>query len=196
MVGIEAAREGLERDVRSLVGQRLVGVAYYEVRNDGDLAFWDRQPDFDTLDYGLELRFSSGDRCWVSWGNDFYTYALKVELNTSEDRGRMRERDASQTRWSGLLGRRIAIARIYWDWQQVGDDAPRWGPQDLELTFDGGELVFISSLVIEPGRDPFGQTDTITVFFDADVARRYPVGPFTSTPNMAPAGSSSSGLIG
>lgn len=189
-------RERLDRDVRSLVGRRIVSVSYFEITTADDVPLWDGDPDFDTLDHGLELRFDDGDRCWITWGWKFYSYSLEIEINTSEDRTRMRERDASETRWSGLLQRQITGAQIYWAWQESAADGRRWGPQDLELTFDGGQVVFISALEVWSARQALGEADTITVFFDADVARRYPVGPFTSSPNVAPAGSSSSGLIG
>jgi hypothetical protein len=198
-MGIEEVRARLDRDVRSLVGQRLVAVAYYEVDYSSDQPSWERDPEFDSLDFGLELRFEGGGTCWVSWGDVFYTYALKIEANnTWEDRGRMREWDSSRSsRWRSLLGLTIADAKVYWDWQQEGRRNPRkWAPQDLQLTFEGGAAVFISSLSIEPGSVPFGHTDTITVFFDPQVARRYEVGPFTRTPHTSPAGVSASGLIG
>jgi len=78
VAGIEEARERLDRDVRTLIGQQFAGIANDELRDDGDLPFWDRQPDFDSLDYGLELRFKSGDTCWISCGNEFCTYSLKL----------------------------------------------------------------------------------------------------------------------
>lgn len=184
---IEEARLKLDGHVRSLIAQRLSSVAYFEIAYDGSERVWNRDPDFDSLDYGLELRFHNGDACWITWGSDFYTYALKIDVNTQEDRGRMRERDVSHTsRWQSLVGQEIVGTQIYWDWQRVGSDPPRWGPQDLELTFQGGAVVFVSSLVIEPGHDAFGHTDTVTVIFDERVARRYRVGPFARMPNRAP----------
>jgi hypothetical protein len=191
-VQIERARLRLDGQVRSLAGQRLSGVAYFEIGYDGSSKpAWNRDPDFDSLDYGLELRFESGDVCWISWGNDFYTYALRIEINTHEDRGRMRVWEVSETsRWRSLVGQEITGAQIYWDWQQVGSHPRQWGPQDLELTFQGGAVVFISALEIAPGHDPFGHTNNVTVIFDEHVARRYPVGPFARTPHRTPGGAS------
>jgi hypothetical protein len=184
---IEQARVRLDGHVRSLIGQRLSSVAYFEIAYDGAARQWDCDPDFDSLDFGVELRFDNGDACWITWGNAFYTYALKIDVNTEEDRSRMRARDVSQTsRWQSLVGEEIMGAQLYWDWQQAGSEPRRWGPQDLELRFLGGSVVFISAVVIEPGRDPFGHTDTITVIFDEGVARRYCVGPFAYMPNKAP----------
>jgi hypothetical protein len=62
------------------------------------------------------------------------------------------------------------------------------GSAGLELRFQGGAVAFISALEIEPGRDPFGHTDTITVVFDEPTARRYGVGPFARTQNTFPGG--------
>ncbi len=189
-------REQLDGDVRSLVGRQLAGVSYFELIYEDDLPGWDGDPDFDTLDFGLELRFEDGDGCWISWGWEFYSWSLKLEVNTTEDRSRMRERDASETRWSGLLGRTITGGQLYWSWQESAADGRRWGPQDLELTFDDSQVVFISALEVRSARQVFGEADTITVFFDDATARHYQVGPFGSSPNVAPAGSSSGGLIG
>lgn len=177
----------LDERVLSLVGRRLTGVRYFELRYDTPQPRWNRDPDFDSLDFGIELDTESGDAYWITWGNEFLTYALAIEINTQSDRSRMREWNVSmENRWLGLIGLQITGAQLYWDWQRIGSGELRWGPQDLRLTFENGATVFASALSIEPEHEPFGHMNNLTVIVDQDVARRYGVGPFAKIPTTSP----------
>lgn len=184
----DSAQAQIRERVRSMVGPRIAGVVYFElgVYSDPGPA-WDRDPDFDELDFGLELRLDDGDAYWISWGNAIYAYALSIEVDSTEDRRHMRQWDvSSNSRWQPLIGRAVTRAQIYWDWEQMDSGPRRWGLQDLELTIEGGRVVYTSALSIEPDREPFGHADSITVVTDEAVARRYAIGPFAQYPYTAP----------
>lgn len=180
----ELTEVAFKEQVQSLVGRELAGVLYFEIpylNDDGSIPgpFWCESPDFDSLDFGLELITADGDRCWIGWGNQFYTYALDVKLNANRDRGLMREIDVSYgSRWEPLLGGTIAQAQVFWDWEAIGNGPPVWGPQDLAITFASGDIVYISALEIRQDSAPWGHMDNLTVFFGENVARLYPVGPY------------------
>jgi hypothetical protein len=137
-----------------------------------DLPAWDRDAGYDSVDFGVELQVSDADRYWVTWGSEFYTYALTVGLNTTEDRSHMRAWDVSQvSRWRDRLGVPISAAELTWDWQSLGSGPRVWGPQDLTLRFEDQTTAYLSALTLERGHQPFGHANNVTVFFSEEAAR-------------------------
>lgn len=166
-------RREVDRVVASLVGRTLLAVRYFELDAyaTGRPA-WDRDPSYDSVDFGVELEVSVEDHYWVHWSSEFYTYALAVDQNAADDRSDMRVWDVSHvSRWRDCLGVLITAAELTWDWQSLGAGPRVWGPQHLMLRFEDQSTVYLSALTLEPGHAPFGHANNVTVFFSVDAAR-------------------------
>ncbi len=170
-----------EKRVQELIGHTLAEVLYFEIdyHNEAGIPLnepaWSRDPRFDSLDFGLELQTNEGDSFWITWGQEFYLYNIAVERNTSDDRSRMRKWNVThESRWFRLIGKQIIEVQTYWSWvERVSEQG--WErfdfPQDLRITFETGETVYISAFEIWPDGSYNGFTDNITVFFDEDTAK-------------------------
>lgn len=179
-----------ERRAQELVGHTLAEVLYFEIddRNEAGESVnkpsWNRDWRFDSLDFGLELQTREGDGFWISWGHEFFQYDIEVERNSKNDRSGMRRWNVSRTsRWRRSIGKKIVAVATYWSW--VDEPAEEgWRriqyPQDLRITFESGETVYLSALEVRQDGAPIGFTDNITVFFDEAIARKYGVGPYAS----------------
>jgi hypothetical protein len=181
-------RDEYQRQVQDLIGHILVEVLYFEIdyRDEAgesvNTPFWNWNSHIDSLDFGLELQTEKGDAFWISWGHLFFQYDIEVEPNTKDDRSSMRVWNVTQnSRWYPLIGKRISDVKTYWSWVNESSDKG-WRrvhyPQDLGVTFESGEIVYISAFELWQDGTPNGFADNVTVFFDEVTAQLYGIGPY------------------
>ena len=175
-----------ERRVEALAGGRVVRVRYHEIdylNDDGRplaVPAWNGSPDFDSLDYGLDLTMDDGAVFHVTWGTEFAQYGVTVQTEPLHDVSAVRAWDVSaSSRWATLVGKRITSADVFWSWFELADGSQRTEyPQDLRLTFEDGSHVYLSACEVREGGFRTGMADHITVFFGNEVAESHQVGPF------------------
>jgi hypothetical protein len=162
-----------------LVGHRIIGVRYHEVLYTDDRNIpliqpeWNRNPDFDSLDHGLEFDLEDGSICHVTWGGEFHQYGVSILRRAQQYVGDIRIWDVTnESRWRDLLNLRIVKADVYWSWVQYEGDPRRIEyPQSLRLAFEGGAEVYLSAFEIRDENFRMGCMDSITVFFDRQAAQ-------------------------
>ena len=193
-----------ENRVEELIGSQLSGVRYHEIdyfNGDGQpLAEpqWGWCPDFDSLDYGLDLLTEDSGVFHVTWGTEFTQYGVTVQNSKFnnvgvQDVSVVRVWDVTrESRWTHLVGQRIVAADVFWQdtrFRTLLDDGTWSGwsdpvsyPQDLRLAFEGGACVYLSAFEVREGDFRAAMTDHVSVFFDAAAAEEYGIGPFAPPP--------------
>lgn len=174
-----------ETQVQQLVGHRVVDVRYHEclyIDEDGSLltgSLWNKNREFDSLDHGMDLEFSDGSMCHVTWGDEFEQYGLSIKWTPQRYVDTIRIwQVAQESRWRPLLNQRIVSAGMYWSWWQEQNDPKRlYYPQSLQLTFENSAQVFLSALEIRDDGSRMGGTDHITVFFERKAAVEFDAWP-------------------
>lgn len=170
------SRSDFESLAQLLVGEIPTKVVYYEVDyQDGRYSFLD-DPRFDSLDFGLELTFSSGNTYGIWWGSEFEQYGISLRNGPQDNMPSARFLDVSITdRWEGALGRKITAATVFWSWvEELGKPETRVAyPQDLLIQFEGGGIIIVSALEIRDGDQFYGMVDHLTVFSDPRIASKF-----------------------
>ncbi|HKP38759.1 MAG TPA: hypothetical protein VJT71_18020 [Pyrinomonadaceae bacterium] len=174
-------KEEYESQVQLLVGRRIAEVRYHELAYVGESGAsatelaWNRNPAFDSLDYGLDLEFEGGSMCHVTWGAEFEPYGLSLRRTPPQYDGTIRLCTVThESRWQTLIDQPIAAADIYWGWiQEEGDSKQREYPQSLRLTFESGAQIYVSALEIRDDGFRMGLMDHVTIFFDGALAEEY-----------------------
>ncbi|AWN22490.1 hypothetical protein DKM44_03930 [Deinococcus irradiatisoli] len=167
-------RESFEGEAQQLVGLQLKRVRYYELQ--GGWPSWNADPDYDSLDHGLDL--VGDDVAYsITWDSTFWCYGLRVQSGTLVDflfGGQFTDVSA-ESRWSTLLGQRVIQTQLIWE--LVSDpsvEQPAVYPQDLVLTFEAGDRVYISASQPQGPHEPFfGMTDHVVVLFETALAQHY-----------------------
>jgi len=172
-------RKQFEAQALELIGEKLIGVSYYEIAYENELRLWNSDSRFDSLDYGLDLELSNGKSAGIIWGSEFYQYGISIQKNSLQEqlRGNRKINATTQSRWRNLINSEITGVKIIWSWvKQSGLLKPKTHyPQDLLLTFSNNETVFISALeVTDTGHH--GLADNLTVFFSQAEAIKFGVG--------------------
>jgi len=167
-------KEEFESRVQSLVGEQIKKVNYYEMIYSDHGEYWGLNPDFDSLDYGVDFEMESGAIKGIIWGNEFYQYGISLipgSLDTELERSS--KIDVSyKNRWLEVIGKKIKSAKIIWASVEEGRFKKKiYYPENLILTFGENNMVCISALEI--GDDSYFAADNITVFFDESIARKY-----------------------
>jgi hypothetical protein len=170
-----------ESQFQLLIGHRIVEVRYHEIaytdKSGTPLAepAWNKNPAFDSLDYGLDLHFDDGSMRHVTWGAEFEHYGLSVRRTPPQYVEPIRVWTVThESRWQPSLGQRIAAVDVYWSWVQYEGDAKRVEyPQSLRMTFEGGAQVYLSALEARDDGFRMGCMDHVTIFFDGVVAEEY-----------------------
>jgi hypothetical protein len=169
-----------ESQVLSLIGHCIVDVRYHELaysdKSGATLAEpqWNRNPEFDSLDYGLDLYFDDGSMCHVTWGAEFEQYGISVRRAQQQYLETIRVWTVThESRWQPLLGQRIVAIEVNWSWVQAEGEAKREYPQSLRLTFEGGAKVYLSAFEARDDGFRMGCMDHITIFFDGVIAEEY-----------------------
>ena len=176
-----------EKRVKELVGHRIARVRYHEIdyhdANGKPLPdpMWSWCPDFDSLDHGLDFTMEDGTVFYLTWGAEFEQYGLTIQRDALHDVSAVRVWDVTGcSRWTPLLGQEITAAGTFWSWISPGENGAERSdyPQDIQLTFESGERVFLSAYEVREDGFRMGMMDNVTVFFDSTVAESHQVGPF------------------
>jgi len=174
-------KEEYESQVRLLIGHRIADVRYHEIeyldKSGAPVAdpAWNRNPAFDSLDFGLDLDFDDGSMCHVTWGAEFVHYGLSFQRIPPQYVGTIRLWTVThESRWQPSIGQPIAAVDVYWGWVQYEGDPKRVEyPQSLRLTFESGAQVYLSALEVRDSDFHMGCMDHVTIFFDIVVAEEY-----------------------
>ncbi len=169
-------KEEFETKVRSLIGERISKVRYFEIDYEGGQEYWNSNSSFDSLDYGLDLEMESGTIKGIIWGSEFYQYGISL-ISASLDTELKSSRKiavSEKSRWHELIGSEIKNVKVIWSWvKEVGLFKKKiYYPQDLVLTLSENKVVYISALEIREDTH-FGMADNITIFFDTVTACKY-----------------------
>ena len=171
-------RNTFELKCQELVGHIVTQVMYYEIEYQNGEQFWNRDPRFDSLDYGLDLMTKDGEVFGIIWDNEFFPYGVSIKNEPLLGKHVINASiiDVStSSRWSEILGQKIVQAKIVWSWVKEGNGKEKiYYPQDLVIQVESGQEVFISALEIENGR-PHPIADHITVMFDRSIAATFQV---------------------
>jgi hypothetical protein len=183
----DAQRESIERRLNQLVGPRVEVVRYVEIRYEGHPEPMWRGPDFDSLDYGLELDLDDGLTWSVIWKQAGANEALLVYPGTLVPTELKAEADTATwdatSRWHerGLMT--LNAVTPVWTRHRFGPAVDATGRR----VADGGEsdlCLLTCTLEGNDGReailtlgerDPNGRfrytADNVAVFFDRAEAR-------------------------
>ncbi len=172
--------EEFENRVRRIVGESIAAVQYLEQDYGAKEPHWIRR-DFDSVDYGIEIRTESGRLFSITWEESSFLGLLCYEGSLeSEFPGETDAKwDVTRTsRWRNYLGRSITKGRVHWANGQTPDLEEVPAPDAISLEFDtGGTVLFQYGQFLDekPGS---GGGDNVTVFFDDETARFYRAGPY------------------
>ncbi|MFY9621901.1 MAG: hypothetical protein WAM70_14190 [Pyrinomonadaceae bacterium] len=182
-------KEEYESQVLLLIGRRIADVRYHEIeytdKSGAPLAepAWNKNPAFDSLDYGLDLDFDDGSMCHVTWGAEFEHYGLSMQRTPPRYVKPIRVWPVTnESRWQPFIGQPIAAVDVYWGWVRYEDDSKRVEyPQSLRLAFESGAQVYLSALEVRDNEFHMGCMDNVTIFFDGVVAEEYGAWDFGSS---------------
>lgn len=153
------------RAIATLPGDRVGRVIYHELKYTDDRPFY-REPDHDSLDFGLELVLESGRTfsfIW-KWPVSYYLAVLVGDLS-SELTGEHASWDVSgESPWESILTRDICAAHLEWF---QDDEDPGDFPITVKLVVAPSTPIYITLGV---GDEP---DDQVSVLFSDDVARSY-----------------------
>jgi hypothetical protein len=156
--------------VRSLIGQRIGRVKYFDVPD----AEYEPDATIDSLSFGLDLEMVGGDSLGVlveeaRLGGQL-AFVRKSSLGVLL--GPHSERVANARKWEPFLEQPVTAARIHWfEWKGA-----RY-PVGLELETGRGRVRVWVGEFWETGK--FGELcDQITIFFREEDFRKAEVGPF------------------
>jgi hypothetical protein len=174
-----------ENDIAAmLVGKRLTGVRYFEIRYDSDRPFYRDEPfPGHLLDYGCDLEIEDGSIFGIIWDSEYFQYGVGVfKLSLSSQLTDVRVWDVtSENHWASLIGKTITKVKVYWSWVQYEGHEKQDYPQDVELEFEDGSVVFFSASQYNKDKDRlWGMSDDIAVVFGRDSAKRYGIGPYAN----------------
>jgi len=170
-------RADYEKNAQSLIGKTISSVEYHEIDyEDGNFHFFDDLR-FDSLDFGLEIKFTTNQVVSIIWGAEFYQYGISLNHDAmSTILSNSRSLDVSmESRWQSVLNRTINSVDVFWSWcEESGKPETRvYYPQDLLIGFNNEKPIVISALEIREEDWSMGMTDNITVFFDVEMAKSF-----------------------
>jgi hypothetical protein len=182
-----------KKQVEEMVGHRIAKVRYHEIAyTDADgvpLAEpeWNWCPDFDSLDHALELTMEDGTVFYLTWGWEFEQYNITVQSAPLHDVSAVRVWDVTESsRWTPQLGQKITAVDTFWSWISMADGSQRTDyPQDIRLTFENGERIYVSAFEARRDGSRFWMMDNVTVFFDDAGAEANKIGPFAPNDGAA-----------
>lgn len=188
-----------EQHAAGLVGSRIVAIRYFDIdyrrlqeaaddevvrgsRLVTEATEWAEPtwqwPDFDAIDYGIELDTSRGETYCAVWqqaglneGLAMRQEALRLRRLVSD--GAFAIWDVTEeSRWTPLLGRRVTAVELSW---HRPDPSADLCCDAVTLRFDGEALHLTLGDANAQG-ELVGSSDNVAVLSD-DTARRYRVGP-------------------
>lgn len=140
------------------------------------MSYWQAEPEFDSLDFGLDIEMVSEKNFSFTWGSEFYQYGISLKAeNLSQivpDANKIEVTNIS--RWTDKIGLSIVDAKITWSWVKESGLFKKkiYYPQELTLTFSDCSKVIISALEIRED-EPLSLADNITIFFNEHTAKQY-----------------------
>jgi hypothetical protein len=171
-------REEFDSIAESLIGETIVSVSYFEIAYENSKQMWCYDPDYDSLDYGLDLVMESGETKGIIWGSEFCQYGVSINSASlsTQLKGVHKINVSNNSRWQNLIGEKILSSKVVWSWvKESGLFKPKvYYPQDLELTFSDNKKVYVSALDIQE-KMPTPMSDNLVVFFNREEARKYGV---------------------
>lgn len=161
---------------KSLEGELLSSVEYFEIKYDGYEMPFNLATEFDSLDYGINLFMQSGKVFGFIWGSEFTQYGVSI-LNSSlqsEVTDCQKVEVSNSANWSGFLGHRIVSSEVVWHWvKEAGLFKPKtYFPQSIVLKFSNDSSIVLSALEIS-NKSHWGMADNIIVFFNTETAEKY-----------------------
>jgi hypothetical protein len=171
-------REEYELIAAGLIGETIVSVSYFEIAYENSKQMWSHDPEYDSLDYGLDLIMKSGKTKGIIWGSEFCQYGVSVNSDSlsTQLQGVQKINVSKNSRWQNLIGEEILNTKILWSWVKESGlfKSKVYYPQDLELSFSYNRKVYISALDIQE-KKPTPMSDNLVVFFNREDARKYGV---------------------
>ena len=177
------SRSEYEKAVSCMVGKQLQRVRYFEVDYASETICSLSPFDGDQLDYGCDLEMSDGTIFGIIWDGEFHQYGVGVfSASLAEQLTEPRRWDVTHSSgWTALIGQSIVKVTIYWSWVESVAAGRVHFPQDLELEFESGTLVYLSASHYDKKKDVLcGLSDDISVVFGIALARKYRIGPYAS----------------
>ena len=175
-----------ENDVFTmLIGKRLTGVRYFEVRYDTVEPFYIGDPfPGHLLDYGCDLEFADRTIIGIIWDGEYFQYGIGVfKCSTASHLTGFKAWDASkENHWASLINMAITKVKVHWSWAQYEGQEKHDYPQELEIEFENGSIVFFSASQYDKAKDTlWGMSDDIAVIFGNDAAKRYGIGRYAKS---------------
>jgi hypothetical protein len=174
-----------ENDLAAMmVGECLHRVRYFEIQYETDEPYYlnDFFPGH-LLDYGCDLEMSDGSIVGFIWDGEFFQYGVGIFRKSLHDEVKLAKvRDVTEEQnWANLVGKNISRTRVYWSWAQYEGQEKQDYPQDVELEFDDGSLVFLSASQYRKDTDTlWGMSDDIAVIFGENAAKQYKLGAYAN----------------
>lgn len=124
------ASRAFEAHAASLIGLRLAAVRYVTIGFGTEIGD-ERFPDFDLLDFGVDLVGEDGRVLHVTWGDEFEHFNIAIlegGFHTTGDEERVLKWDASSdSRWTGLVGCTVTNVEIRWyEDEETTTEVPMW----------------------------------------------------------------------
>jgi hypothetical protein len=134
------------------------------------------------LDFGCDLEMSNGSIFGIIWDGEYFQYGVGlVRESLANQLCESRCWDVTDDKnWAHLIGKNIVKATVYWSWVQYkGTDEKTYFPQELELEFESGSLLYFSASQYNEEKDSlWGMSDDIAVIFGRELAQKYHIGPY------------------
>ncbi len=165
-----------------LVGKRLRGVRYFEIQYDVEKPNYlnDSFPGH-LLDFGCDLEMSDGSIFGFIWDGEYFQYGVGILRSSLQDEVKVAKvwDVTKEQHWTDIVGNSVVKTRVYWSSVQDQGEEKQFYPQDVELEFDDGSLVFFSASQYREDTDTlWGMSDDIAVIFGENAAKKYKIGPF------------------
>lgn len=172
-----------ENDVNSiLVGRRLAGVRYFEIRYHTDKPnYQDDSFQGHHLDYGCDLEMEDGSTVGIVWDGEFFQYGIGIlRSSLSSQLTDFMSWDVTANQyWAPLIGKAVNEVKVYWSWARYEGREIEEYPQDLEVAFEDGSKIYLSASQYNEETDTlWGMSDDVAVVFSLDIAKRYCIGPY------------------
>lgn len=182
------AHATFETRVQSLVGRRILAVAYWDIHNFSSVpAVWNHDGWHHAV-MGVELTTDAGP-VTVTWTNTFYPYGVEVFEDPIErhlvlsETGPERIGPDAPSRWEPFLDRPVRRATTWWDRLELGPATLSSGeiveparsvdlPTALRLDFDPGPVWFVAAIPQAPSMEDVSiPGDEIMVVFATEKIR-------------------------
>ena len=172
-----------EARLQSYVNETITKVMYFDGNDDEDNPYYlSNDKLFHNVMWGIEFHTSSNRTFGFHWGSEFAHYGLDLLEELWDNNSEILDM-SSHNQWAKVIGKKIQLIKVYWDaWlpNEIHSE-DKYFPQDIIITFDTGDVYYISVAEYYQKSDSFHfATDAVTIFFDESIAKQYSVPAFTS----------------